>query len=437
MKKKVFYLAVGIPTFILLAVLFYNLPPVHSRLAWRVDEMRLRVAYALNPPEEAVFLPGSSGVETSPQASSTWTSTPTTTFTPSATITPSGPTDTPAPTPTFTPLPTALPSRVELKGVKYEDQHGRFNYCAPATLSMALSFWGWDGNRDTLGPVIKPDPKDKNVMPYEMVDYIRNDAGLGAVLRSGGSIETIKRLIAAGFPVLVEKGVYFRDLSGIVSWMGHYEVFNGYDDEKQVLIGQDAFVGPDQQLPYDKVTDSWRAFNYNYIVVYPPEREAEIVELLNDDADENANLVRTAQKAAEEIYTTSGIDQFFAWYNRGTSLQQLQDYAGAAAAYDEAFAIFPSIPEKERPWRMIWYATGPYFAYFYTGRYYDVIGLADNTLNAIQGEKNLEESYYWRAMAKAALGDTSGAIDDFRLSLKYHPGFEPAIYQLGLLGVEP
>jgi tetratricopeptide (TPR) repeat protein len=86
---------------------------------------------------------------------------------------------------------------------------------------------------------------------------------------------------------------------------------------------------------------------------------------------------------------------------------------------------------------MIWYATGPYFAYFYTGRYYDVIGLADNTLEAIQGDKNLEETYYWRAMAKAALGDTSGAIEDYRQALKYHPGFEPAVYQLSVLGVEP
>jgi hypothetical protein len=39
-------------------------------------------------------------------------------------------------------------------------------------------------------------------------------------------------------------------------------------------------------------------------------------------------------------------------------------------------------------------------------------------------------------MARAALGDQAAAIEDFRLSLKYHPGFEPAIYQLKLLGVE-
>ena len=148
------------------------------------------------------------------------------------------------------------------------------------------------------------------------------------------------------------------------------------------------------------------------------------------------NFQRAAQKASDEIYALTGIDQYFAWYNRGTNLVQLQDYAGAAQAYDQAFAVYPSIPENERPWRMLWYQTGPYFAYFYSGRYYDVLNLATTTLDAMQSDKNLEESYYWRAMAKAALGDSTGAIQDYRTSLQYHPGFSPALYQLKVLGVE-
>jgi tetratricopeptide (TPR) repeat protein len=158
--------------------------------------------------------------------------------------------------------------------------------------------------------------------------------------------------------------------------------------------------------------------------------------LLGSNSDEPTNIENAALKASNEIFGLEGIDQYFAWYNRGSSLVDLQDYAGAAAAYDEAFAVYPSIPEDERPWRMLWYQTGPYFAYFYSQRYYDVLYLADGTLNAMQSEPNLEESYYWRAMAKSALGDTDGAVQDFKTSLEYHPGFEPAIYQLRLLGIE-
>ena len=162
-----------------------------------------------------------------------------------------------------------------------------------------------------------------------------------------------------------------------------------------------------------------------------------MVELLGPDADETANYQNAAAKASNEIMGLSGIDQFFAWYNRGASLMRLQDYAGAASAFDEAFAIYPTIPEAERPWRTLWYRTEAYFAYFYTQRYWDVIYLADTTLNAMQSEKSLEESYYWRGMAKAALGDTHGAIQDYRLSLEFHPDFDPSIYQLTQLGAAP
>lgn len=435
MRKNIWLYALSIPVCLFLALIVYHLPPVYDRLAWRVDEQVLRFKYWLNPPEEVVFVPGQQpeDVVASP------TPAPSPTPQPSPTPTPVEPeiTSTPPPSPTPTATPEPLPAQVSLQGVRYEDQHGRFNYCAPATLSMALSYWGYGGNRDTIGPVIKPDPKDKNVMPYEMETYVEEQAGLRAVTRIGGDLDVIKRFVAAGYPVLVEKGVYFRDIGGVVSWMGHYEVITGYDDEAGVLIGQDSYVGPDQRRPYDDFIRSWRAFNYTYLVIYDPEKEAEVLEILGPDADETANAQRAAQKASDEIFALTGIDQYFAWFNRGSSLVELQDYAGAAAAYDEAFLLYPSIPEKDRPWRMLWYQTGPYFAYFYSGRYYDVLSLAENTLATLQSEKNLEESYYWRAMAKAALGDTSGAVEDYRLSLQYHEDFPPALYQLQLLGYAP
>ena len=72
---------------------------------------------------------------------------------------------------------------------------------------------------------------------------------------------------------------------------------------------------------------------------------------------------------------------------------------------------------------MMWYQIGPYQAYYSTGRYQDVIDLATETLKTMS-EPVLEESYYWRALAKESLGDHKGALDDLQSSLKYHPGFE-------------
>jgi hypothetical protein len=443
-NKKWLLFIVLIPLLCLGSVGLYFLPPVHDRLAWRLDELMLNLKYRLNPPAQAVFVPqggkeGPSVATLLPTVLPSLTPTvlPTEIVDSTPVLASAKPTSTVIlPSATPAPISTPIPDRVVLKDVIYEDQHGRWNYCAPANLSMALSFWGWGGNRDVVGPFLKPDEKDKNVMPYEMASYVQEHTELMAISRVGGDLDLLKRLIASGFPVVVEKGTFLRDLTGVVSWMGHYQVVTGYDDAEEEFITQDSFVKADHPVSFVDMIKGWRAFNYAYLVIFPPEKEGEVIALLGPDADEMINYQNAALKASNEIYGLAGIDQYFAWFNRGSSLVNLQDYAGAAAAYDESFAIYPTIPEAERPWRMMWYQTGPYFAYFYAQRYYDVLYLADGTLSAMQGDQNLEESYYWRAMAKAALGDTSGAIADYRTSLKYHPGFGPAIYQLQLLGVE-
>ena len=102
--------------------------------------------------------------------------------------------------------PTPLPVSVSLDGVRYMDQHGLWNYCAPSNLAMALSYWGWEGDRLDTGQYLKPFEEDKNVMPYEMVNYVEEMTNLSVVVRSGGTLDLLKLLIANGYPVLVEKG---------------------------------------------------------------------------------------------------------------------------------------------------------------------------------------------------------------------------------------
>ena len=189
---------------------------------------------------------------------------------------------------------------------------------------------------------------------------------------------------------------------------------------------------PDFPFPYDDLIEYWGNFNYTYLVIFPPDREAEVMTLLGSQADEGAAFVAAAERASQEIFQFSGRAQFFAWFNRGSSLVALDDYAGAAQAYDEAFAIDNQLavddPEN-RPWRMLWYQTGPYWAYFYTNRYDKVINLATQTL-VTMSEPVLEESYYWRGLAFDAIGDRPRAIEDMRAALNMHPGFEPALFYL-------
>ncbi len=382
------------------------LPPVRQRLAWRVTLWRSRLYYALRPPEEAVFVP-------SPPP----TARPSTTRPAPAERSPT-PTPRPSPTPVATPTP--RPPAAFWPPPRHEYQH--WNNCAPATLSMALAFWGWEGDQTALAPLLKPNPRDKNVSPAEIEVGVLYHTRFMAVARPAGDLDLLRDFIAAGLPVMVEKGFEPADVEG---WMGHYLLIWGYDDAKQVFYTHDSYQGPERAVPYAQLEDEWRAFNFVFVVVYPPERDAQVRALLGQRADPTAAYHAAALRAERETRELTDRPQVFAWFNLGESLVGLGDYANAAQAYDQAFAGLAALPVAHRPWRWMWYHDGPYRAYYAQGRYEDVIRLATTTLKAMS-EPVLEEAFYWRGRAYAALGDLDAARADFQRALRAHPGYEPA-----------
>ena len=77
MQKKLLRIFLWIFLGLIALVGLYNLPPIHSRLSWRVDNLRTQVKYYFNPPDEAIFEP-STPVPTSAvsEPTATLTSTP-------------------------------------------------------------------------------------------------------------------------------------------------------------------------------------------------------------------------------------------------------------------------------------------------------------------------------------------------------------------------
>ena len=432
---------------IALGVVIFFLPPVYSRAMPRIDGWVSSIKYLINPPDEAIFQPQQQSPVDIAVTQMMQTRVATQTL---------DATSTPKPGPTLTPTVTStpLPASVSLTGFKYVDQRNRWNYCGPANLTMALDFVGWGGNRDDIARVIKPgiqDPKldfiqqgrsDVNVMPYELVDFVNDETEYRALSRLGGDIDVAKRLLAAGFPFIAEKGYYEKDYTGKIAWLGHYQFVTGYDDAKGELTVQDTWNdGPNFRISYEEFTSSeaWLSFDNIFIVVYAPEREAELLQGLDPYDDDTWASNRAREIAEERIADSEGIDQYFAWFAKGTSHVELFEYADAAAAFDQAFAIYNELgkDDKQRPYRMMWYQTGPYKAYFYTGRYQDVIDLANVTLIDTISKPTLEESIYWRGRAKYMIGDTPGAIADYREALRLHPKWGPAIQALQDLGVQP
>ena len=371
---------------------------------YRVDMLETRIRAVLYPPQRQLFVPQDevAMVVNATLAAMNATPTPTQTATPS--ITPTHPPDLPTPTPTFTPkptiTPTPLPTVVALKGVRYYDQHAAWNYCAPATLAMELSYWGWKGTREDVGTYVKPFSEDKNVMPYELANYVEEKTKLGVIVRPGGTLNLLKALTAGGFPVMIEKGAFIEEsATKLTTWMGHYAVVSGYSEPTSQFITQDSYYRADYTVTYADLEAGWRAFNYIFLIVYAPEQKEKLFSILGPYADENAAYKIAMKTASDEYAKMLSLDRFFALYNYGTSLNHFEDYGGAAKAYDEALLkLYPNLnmPQEKLPFRMLWYQTGPYFTYFYLGRYYDVISLATETIDTADkrtGKPYIEESF--------------------------------------------
>jgi tetratricopeptide (TPR) repeat protein len=416
LKRYGLILLGGMALLCLLSMVLYNLPSVHERLAWRVDNLRVSIKRFFNPPEEVVFTPQEQ-VEVIVNATLTALApSPTTTPPPLLTLTPS-----PSPMPSLT--PTAIPASVSLNGIRHEYQ--QFNNCAPTNLSMIMSYWGWQGNQYDTRAYLRPsfEIDDKNVNAFEIVDYVEKFTEYDALWRVGGDIDLLKRLVAAGFPVLIEKGLDPHD----DAWLGHYQTVSGYDDAKQQFLVYDSYEGLPEAygVAYDFIGQFWRHFNFTYVIVYPPERADEVYAILGVYSDPQVNYIHAANRALEEANNLSGREEFFAWVNRGTNLVYLKDYASAAQAFDTAFDLYAALPLEERPWRLLWYSDGPYAAYYHTGRFQDVIDLAHTALVNVD-KPVLEETYYWRGLAKEALGDRAGAIEDLTRAFELNPNSTPA-----------
>jgi tetratricopeptide (TPR) repeat protein len=325
-------------------------------------------------------------------------------------------TSTPVPTTTINPTPTVeatpLPALVQLENDCYEPQG--WNNCGPATLAMALRFYGWTGDQYAVALATKPDKDDKNVSPEEMLVYAYS-LGKYAVMGYAADAQVLKLLISNGFPVIAE--TWFVPEPD--DEMGHYRLLTGYDDTTQQFTTQDAYNGADQLVSYDELESLWKVFNRAYVVVCEAERAQDLSALLGSTIDPEAMYRSALAVALAE--TTANPEDRYAWFNVGTNYVGLGEYEKAAEAYDRARML-------NLPWRMLWYQFGPFEAYLAIGRYQDVIALADANLAVTA---NLEESYYYRALARRAIGDDEGARADLEKALQYNPLFERASEALG------
>ena len=395
-----------------LLLIFYRIPPVKFRLEWRIDAFSGIVRGWIRPDQTLPTPVSVSG----------------TSFQPFVLPTSSGDSSEPASTETTPiPSPTALPAAAFLQAPTWEKQD--WNNCGPATLALNLRYHGWEGDQFDIADLLKPDRGDKNVNVEELAFYVRTQAGwLNADFRVGGTIEQLKSFIAAGFPVIVEKGFILDESDGGGGWAGHYLLLTGYDDAEQTFTVQDTNPGtggPDRSITYQELDEGWREFNRVYMYIYLPQDEARIQSILGQHADLDTN--RSSALAAAQSEIESDPQDPYGWFNLGTNLVYFERYGEASQAFDNALSL-------GLPWRFTRYQFGPYIAYFNQGRFQDVIDLAEATLFRTY---KAEESLLWRGWANFRLGDLNSAVVDWREALEYNPNYQDAKYALDYVGSTP
>jgi len=400
MSKRIRNILIGLAGLILLAVLVYQIPYVKSAMSWRIEKFTIYTKNVINPlgpvPTALPVTPQS----VTPTAKATATSAPVIDLTPSATL-----------TATFAPLP----AQASITSPPYEKQTP--NNCGPATLSMALHIYGWDGNQSDIANVIKPVSADRNVNPEELRYFVRTQAGwLNMEYRIGGDLEILKRLIADNYPVMVESVTKLdpNDALGPDDdlWAAHYLLLTGYDDSTQNFTIQDSYHGADLTISYSQLEKEWKPFNNLYIVIYNPQiEEEEMKSLLGANWDPNLNR-QTALDSAQADTVTNPTNAF-AWFNLGSDLVYFDRYEEAALAYDKAREI-------GLPLRMFRYQFGPFLAYFHANRNDDLLVLTDYARGVTEMS---EEAWLWYGFGLYRKGDYDGALKAWQKADKVNPNF--------------
>ncbi len=323
----------------------------------------------------------------------------------------------------YTP-PSPLPAAVRLEGLRPVYQ--QFNRCSAAALTIQLSYFGWQGTYDDTIRALNPDAEDVSVRLEEMAAFAEQQ-GLKALWRYGGTLDLLKALVAGGFPVLVEN-VYYDGPNAFQDWMAHNRVVMGYDDAKQEIYTFDSLLGngPDntgRPIPYADVDDRWRPFNRDFLVLYRPEEEAALQQIMANywDADYGAEV---ALHLSERELAGNGTSDSFTLFNMGSSLLELERYEEAADAFDRARNI-------GLPFRMMWYQFGPFDAYYQTGRYQDMLSIARDVLASTPG---VEETYYYAGLAYQGEGDLERAKSNYQVALIRNNGFTQARDALAAVG---
>jgi tetratricopeptide (TPR) repeat protein len=296
------------------------------------------------------------------------------------------------------------------KYIKLENLHHEyqtFNNCGPATLSMILNWYGIKTNQHELGSKMRPfqnpegDNDDKTIFTYEFVEWAQ-DYGLMGISRVNGDLELIKLLTSNNIPVVVKTWLNKNED------IGHFRLILGYDESEQIIFQDDSYHGPNKKISYYDFLSMWQPFNYDYIIIFKPEMQDIVEEIIGEEMDETKAWENALDRArAESILDGNNIYPVF---NISTSAYHLDDFQTSIESFEKV--------ENALPRRMLWYQIEPILAYKETGNFKKVFEKTDKILNG--GNRAFSELYIIRGDIFLEMEEIDKAMSEFELALKYN-----------------
>lgn len=299
----------------------------------------------------------------------------------------------------------ALQSRKVLPNITHVFQ--TFNNCGPASLSMALSYYGVYESQQTIGLELRPyqnpqgDNDDKSTTLDELADK-SEDYGFTALHRPAGDINMLLNFVNNDMPVITPTWTKVNED------IGHYRVVKGYDLTSNEIIQDDSLQGKNLSYSFNEYSELWSKFNYEYLVLVPRDKLAIAKQIVGENYDEE--IAWENSKKISEADLQKNPNNVYARFNLLVALYNLGDYQQAIAEYEKI--------EDKLPSRTLWYQIEPILSYFEVGNYSKVFEISDYLFT--HGNKAYSELYILRGRIYLEQGKKALAKQSFEDAIYYN-----------------
>jgi hypothetical protein len=228
------------------------------------------------------------------------------------------------------PTPAGAPARAVFPEMKHVWQS--LNNCGPAAVVMALSTLGVDANQETARLALRGTDVRRGMGPQGVGPWVKDNFDLRSTWRNGGTIDTIKSLVANGFAPMVTQ--WMQD--PWVSRIAHWRTVRGYDDAASVVYVNDSMLGNMVSLPYEWFGRNWQSFSYRYMVIYKPEDEKLLKAIMGPQVSDSIMRRDLYQRAKSEALTQN---TNFAWLAYGEAAYSFGMFEEAVAAFEKGLSM--------------------------------------------------------------------------------------------------